>query len=522
VADGGAPHARATGAARATLPPACGDVMNTLTETDRRILSALLSERRLPVNTLLRLTTTEGDAAGRHASIHELVSDLEAAGRVSLVRERTVFFSPDDDARPTDPIAASGPTQPSEPQPSEAAQVGTFLPGSGRYRLLSLIGRGGMGEVWLAEDVSLGRNVALKVLLPSWESDPALLQRFVYEARATGLLSHPGVIPVHDVGKLLDGRWFYTMQRIAGRDLQSVLAALAEEDARTVEEFPLPRLLSIFVSVCRTMAYAHDHGFLHRDLKPENILIGSYGEVYVADWGLAKCFDPSIAPGDAGSDPDATLPRGAVLGTAGYMSPEQLSGHHAALDPASDNYALGCILYELLSSRLPFQERSLMALAVRVISESPPDPAAVAPPGREVPWRLSQLALEALDRDARRRPRADQLATRVQAFLDGVEEQRRRALLAEERRQARGLRDAFSASWERLRAQREAEGVERENIALNAPIEQRRALWALQQGVAEAAFAADQLFSRATTAASQSSATVSPTMRTRCSPTSSG
>lgn len=492
--------------------------MATLTDDDVRVLSALIAERRLAVNLLLRMVDHDGGGtASARQRVVDLVAHLEARLPDGVPRELTLIATPRDTivqepvalaaVAPPEPEARPGAAQPPVRERAVSGprgMTGQFLPGSDRYRLLDLIGRGGMGEVWLAEDVNLGRRVALKVLLAEHQPDMSLLQRFVYEARATGLLSHPGIIPVHDVGQLPDGRWFYTMQQIHGRDLQRVLEALRNGSRDETEKFPLPRLLGIFVAVCQTVAYAHDHGFLHRDLKPENILVGEYGEVYVADWGLAKCFDPTRATGRVGADPDASLPRGAVLGTIGYMSPEQLSAQHAELAPASDNYALACILYELLTLRLPFEERKLMALAVRIMTELPPDPASVAC-GRDVPWRMAQLALEGLERDPARRPSAAQMAARVEAFLAGVEEARRRAQLAEERlTTARDFAEAFMIAWRTLTDERASERRAREQITLDAPFDQRRAAWQRQQDLVEQTRRADGLFSRAAAAAAES------------------
>jgi len=481
--------------------------MAELTQEDERVLESLLKERRLPLNTLRRLVR-EGSPDAVETLIGRLGADVEA--RI----EATILSTPADE----DDIgtlhrtgtAVEAPNTPAPPRPGgqglrgSAVVMGELLPGSDRYKLLDLIGRGGMGEVWNAEDLTLGRRVALKVLLPGANEQSDLVRRFVYEARATGMLSHPGIIPVHDAGMLPDGRWYYTMTRIAGRDLQAILGDVREGVAEAVDEFPLPRLLHLFTQVCHTMAYAHDHGFIHRDLKPENILIGAYGEVYIADWGLAKCFDTDLADGTPGADPDARLKTGAVLGTAGYMSPEQISGDLRRLQPASDVWSLACILFELLTLKLPFDGPNLMAIAIKVVGEHAPDPADVAD-GREVPWQMSQLTLEGLDREPEARPTARHMAERVEAFLDGVEEQRRRAARAAERLDAaRTQADDFRARWAALaEARRDVARAERE-LPPTATHDDRMEVWRRHEAIESEAREADRIFAQATAAASHS------------------
>jgi len=180
-----------------------------------------------------------------------------------------------------------------------------------RYRLIERVGRGGMGSVWLAEDAALDRKVAVKVL----DLDDA-----PNEARILARLEHPGIVPVHDVGRLPDGRVFYAMRFVEGRPLH-----------HDVERFrALPARLRLFVRVCEAVAFAHDRGVIHRDLKPENVMVGPFGEVLVMDWGLAR------AAGE-GSE---------IAGTPGFMPPEQAAG--GAVDARSDVYALGAMLRFLL------------------------------------------------------------------------------------------------------------------------------------------------------------------------------
>jgi eukaryotic-like serine/threonine-protein kinase len=217
-----------------------------------------------------------------------------------------------------------------------------------RYELLGTLGEGGMGTVYRARDHVLGREVALKVVnLAGAEALAALEERLLAEARILARLEHPGLVPVHDLGTLPDGRVFYAMKRVRGERLDTMVRkARAERD----------ELLRHFERVCETVAFAHAHGILHRDLKPGNIMVGSFGEVLVLDWGLAKLLTSPTAPGGAlhpvgeASRPlpdDPTTAPGMLLGTPGYMAPEQCRGLPA--DERSDVFALGAILRFLLT-----------------------------------------------------------------------------------------------------------------------------------------------------------------------------
>jgi serine/threonine protein kinase len=234
-----------------------------------------------------------------------------------------------------------------------------------RYRLIEAIGEGGMGKVYLAEDSSLNRRVALKILNLPFSDEHA--RRMATEARVIARLEHPGIVPIHDFGKLADGRIFFTMKFVDGRRL----------DQYAREQPSLPALLRCFHRVCETVSFAHSNGVIHRDLKPENIMVGSFGEVLVMDWGISKILEDSSGSGDERSITEGTEefvdaveadPRrlsreaavddlgtgdGVALGTAFYMAPEQERGHLDLQNRSSDVYGLGAVLYFLLAGRPP-------------------------------------------------------------------------------------------------------------------------------------------------------------------------
>lgn len=234
-----------------------------------------------------------------------------------------------------------------------------------RYRLLGEVGRGGMGTVFLAEDASLGRRVALKVLdVP----DPSgiLAERLEREARILARLEHPGIVPVHEVGRLADGRVFCAMKYVEGPRL----------DAYAGTDATIPERLRLFQRIAEAVAFAHDRGVLHRDLKPENVMVGPFGEVLVMDWGLAKLLGGAagdgVAPGVRDTPAGSETNHGAVLGTPGYMAPEQARGDIGSLDARADVHALGAVLRFLLGRAAPIP-RPLAAVCAKAMAEAPED-----------------------------------------------------------------------------------------------------------------------------------------------------
>jgi serine/threonine-protein kinase len=283
---------------------------------------------------------------------------------------------------------------------------------------------GGIGRVWLAHDIDLGRDVALKELRPERAEDSTLGARFLQEALITGQLEHPGIIPVYELVRARDGRQpFYTMRFVKGRTLSA--AARAYHDKRMAAQavaLELPALLNAFVTVCNTVAYAHSRGVIHRDLKGQNVILGDFGEVVVIDWGLAKLLGRpeseasavAVVLDEAGADSGYTV-QGQALGTPAYMAPEQAAGRLELIDRRTDVYGLGAILYEVLTGAPPFAGDSTEEVLRKVREEAPAPPRKFWP---QVPPALEALCLRALSKlPVDRCPEAGGLAQQVQHWL---------------------------------------------------------------------------------------------------------
>jgi eukaryotic-like serine/threonine-protein kinase len=300
----------------------------------------------------------------------------------------------------------------------------------GRYSLKHLHARGGIGQVWLAHDADLDREVALKELRPELVHSSTALARFLDEARITGQLEHPGAVPVYElIRQSPDYSPFYTMRFIKGQTLAEAARAYHRKRVEgQADPLDLVTLLNAFVAVCNTVAYAHSRGVVHRDLKGQNIILGDFGEVVLLDWGLAKILGQSEGETDPLLDPRVTTADegrtvgGQVMGTPGYMAPEQAAGRPDLIDFRTDVYGLGAILYEILTGRPPFEGPDLLDV-LRMVREEEP-----VPPRRlngEVSPALESASLRALAKDPAQRPAsASQLAAEVQYWQDL---QRRRA-----------------------------------------------------------------------------------------------
>ncbi len=292
-----------------------------------------------------------------------------------------------------------------------------------RFHILRPHARGGLGQVSVARDEELGREVALKEMQAPHADDPASRSRFVREAAVTGHLEHPGVVPVYGLGQYADGRPFYAMRFIKGDSLKDAIARFhqAEAPGREMGEraLALRQLLGRFVAVCNAVAFAHSRGVIHRDLKADNVMLGAYGETLVVDWGLAKVLGrpedpagPAPLPPLPGEADAAATQAGAVLGTPAFMPPEQALGELDRLGPASDVYSLGAMLYHLLTGRAPFAGTDALALLLKVAEGDFPPPRRVK---STVPAALEAICLKAMAR------RPEDRYGSAQALADDVE-----------------------------------------------------------------------------------------------------
>lgn len=354
---------------------------------------------------------------------------------------------------------------PSQPAKSSNAES---PPGAARFRILRSHARGGLGEVFIAHDEELNREVALKRIRNQYLDTPENRARFLLEAEVTGGLEHPGIVPVYSLGVSEDGQPYYAMRLIRGESLKGAIddfhhvRPASDDSARLLE---LRQLLARFIEVCNAVGYAHSRGVLHRDLKPENIMLGNYGETLVVDWGLAKPLGGGGGGGvaDAGSpvepirmqatsesaeatpvaiseggngqptsarsdgadlaaDPfwrpsasTAPTQMGSALGTPAYMSPEQASGKLDEIGPASDVYSLGATLYCLLVGSAPFVGDGLPQMLERVRRGEFAPPRSIS---RSVPAALEAICLKAMALDpALRYASAGDLARDLERWL---------------------------------------------------------------------------------------------------------
>jgi beta-lactam-binding protein with PASTA domain/tRNA A-37 threonylcarbamoyl transferase component Bud32 len=269
---------------------------------------------------------------------------------------------------------------------------------NGRYELHRRIGRGGMAEVSLARDQLLDRPVAIKVLFPEFATDPAFVERFRREATAAANLNHPNIVGVYDWGTA-EGTYFIVMEYVDGRTLAEILRS----------DGPLhpDRVADVGADVAAALGFAHRNGVVHRDVKPGNVIVDQNGLVKVADFGIARAISASTE--------DNLTQVGTVMGTATYFSPEQARGD--AVDPRSDIYSLGCVLYELVVGRPPFSGDSPVGIAYKQVHESPVPPRQINP---AVPVALEAIILKCLAKNpVNRYPSAEDLRADLRRFREG-------------------------------------------------------------------------------------------------------
>jgi tetratricopeptide (TPR) repeat protein len=324
---------------------------------------ALSAEGHAVVETLVRLSLE------RHGDDAE--QSLAALASLGSARQELAQIADDDVQASLAHVSAAAPAD-------EATTVGRPTSAGQRFRILRPHARGGLGEVFVAHDEELHREVALKEIQQRHADDSDSRARFLLEAEITGGLEHPGIVPVYGLGAYADGRPYYAMRFIRGDSLKDAIERFHQADVpgRDPGEraLALRGLLRRFIDVCNAVAYAHARGVLHRDLKPGNVMLGPYGETLVVDWGLAKAVgrpegvastaEGTLRPTTASDSAPTQV--GSALGTPAYMSPEQAAGRLDLLGPASDVYSLGATLYQLLTGRPPFAREDVGALLHQV------------------------------------------------------------------------------------------------------------------------------------------------------------
>ena len=355
------------------------------------------------------------------------------------------------------------------------------------YIDLGVLGQGGMGEVRRVRDPDLNRVVALKIIRPERLALPGLVARFIEEAQITAQLEHPAIVPVYGLGRLPDGRYFFTMKQVRGQTMDAVIRSVHRVWGSRPTDWNVRRLLDAFLRVCEAVAYAHDRGVVHRDLKPSNIMLGPYGEVLVMDWGLAKVVGrpdrtgEELSPLDAEEEEEAVQTArtaetriGRINGTPSYMPPEQASGRIDLLGPPSDVYALGAILFEILTGQAPFGGDTVAEILeqVRAGARRP------FPEDLHIPEGLRALCAQAMAHRAEDRyANAQALSAALRSWREGAA---RRAEALAVVAQADALRPNIEALQARAQATQAQAHRALEAVPPHAPEAQKAEGWRLE------------------------------------------
>ena len=362
-----------------------------------------------------------------------------------------------------------------------------------KYQSAGEIGRGGMGVVVKAFDNDLRRWVAMKVIREDTAQQNEKLSRFIEEAQICGQLEHPHIPPVHEMGIGADGRVFFTMKLVKGRTLREIAKHLSLGRPDVRREFTPIRLAQILQQSAMGVHYANVRGVIHRDLKPENIMVGDYGEVLVMDWGLAKVVTKqALESQHSGEDPVATARAesgiqtmaGAVQGTPSYMPPEQANGVISALDGRTDVFGLGASLYECLCFRPPYTGTTVGDILEQARRGRVQPPSQIATAG-SVPPDLEAICMKALAENPNdRHESARAFGQDLQEYIEGTRDKERRRgqamRLVDKGVEHIGKYNLHEARRERLEADAERAS---EEIAPHEPVEKKRLLWRIQDGI---------------------------------------
>lgn len=323
------------------------------------------------------------------------------------------------------------------------ASASDLLVKDDKYKVEGMIARGGMATVFEAKDKNCRRKVALKVIQEDQECNPEVLHRFIEEAQIAAQLDHPNILPIYDLNLDKQNNPYYAMKMVKGYTLEEIICQLRTGRKETIQNYPLSRLLQIFIKICEAVNFASSKGVIHRDLKPENIMIGEFGEVLIMDWGIAKIMDDEAHTDGGGKDYEsiidsikhddqfeiATTMQGQILGTPSFMAPEQVLSQDNVVDHRADVYALGGILYNMLALDSPHSEMNIKELLRNKINGKIPSPEKRAQeagnelvhlPNGKIPSGLSAVCQKAMELDPKKRYQsAKEVQDDVEAFQNG-------------------------------------------------------------------------------------------------------
>lgn len=430
----------------------------------------------------------------------ELVSALE---RGETIAEESIYRT--GDSRPSPKVATTYDTPPEtirESRDSQSDEQRRSAPSldqapsrrTERYEFESPLGEGGMGKVMLAHDDVMSREIALKTLRSGDDLPRLARERLIHEARLTARLEHPNIVPTYDLGELPDGQPYYTMRVVREESLNHILHRRRVNDE---DRYSLTQLVGFLRQIALAVEYAHDSGVIHRDIKPENILIGSYGEVFIIDWGIAKVTADEPTHHTTGELLE--LEEGAVVGTPYYMPPEQAQGDHDAITEASDVYSLGAVLYEILTGVPPFEAERTLSLLFKVV-QSDPTPPSQRRPDAEIPRELEEICMKALQKNpADRYESAQAMADELEMFIEGVKERERRHEMAlEATEEADQARENYREIRQELVERRERLRELKIKTRSWAPPGEKEELWAVEQAVQDLQVKVERAFGEAT------------------------